>query len=42
MRRCFAAFRREAKKVHPDLGGTADQFRVLVAARDRLLAAPGG
>jgi hypothetical protein len=36
-----AAFRREAKKVHPDIGGTAEQFRRLVEARDRLLAALG-
>jgi hypothetical protein len=37
----LAAFRREAKKARPDAGGTADQFRRLVAARDRLLAALG-
>jgi hypothetical protein len=37
----IAAFRREAKKVHPDVGGTAEQFRALVEARDRLLAALG-
>src|SRR5262249_45591076 len=37
----LAAFRREAKKAHPDLGGTAAQFRALVAARDRLLATLG-
>lgn len=37
----IAAFRREAKKVHPDMGGTAEQFRQLVEARDRLLAALG-
>ena len=37
----IAAFRREAKKAHPDLGGTAEQFRRLVEARDRLLAALG-
>jgi hypothetical protein len=36
-----AAFRREAKKAHPDVGGTAGQFRKLVQARDRLLAALG-
>ena len=36
-----AAFRREAKKAHPDVGGTAEQFRNLVEARDRLLAALG-
>lgn len=37
----IAAFRREAKKVHPDVGGTAEQFRALVEARARLLAALG-
>jgi hypothetical protein len=37
----LAAFRREAKRVHPDVGGTAEQFRRLVEARDRLLAALG-
>lgn len=37
----IAAFRREVKKVHPDMGGTAEQFRRLVEARDRLLAALG-
>jgi hypothetical protein len=37
----IAVFRREAKKVHPDVGGTAEQFRRLVEARDRLLAALG-
>ena len=36
-----AAFRREAKKAHPDVGGTVEQFRKLVEARDRLLAALG-
>jgi DnaJ domain len=36
-----AAFRRAAKKVHPDVGGTAEQFRKLVEARDRLLASLG-
>jgi hypothetical protein len=36
-----AAFRRKAKEAHPDLGGTAEQFRLLVEARDRLLAALG-
>jgi anti-sigma-K factor RskA len=36
-----AAFRREAKRAHPDVGGTAEQFRQLVEARDRLLAALG-
>jgi hypothetical protein len=29
------------KKAHPDLGGTAEMFRKLVEARDRLLAALG-
>ena len=37
----IAAFRREVKKAHPDLGGTAEMFRNLVEARDRLLAALG-
>jgi hypothetical protein len=37
----LSAFRRAAKKAHPDLGGTAEMFRVLVEARDRLLAALG-
>jgi curved DNA-binding protein CbpA len=35
------AFRRQAKKAHPDVGGRAEQFRALVAARDRLLATLG-
>jgi hypothetical protein len=37
----ITAFRKKAKQAHPDLGGTADMFRVLVQARDRLLAALG-
>jgi hypothetical protein len=37
----IAAFRREAKKAHPDAGDDADMFRRLVEARDRLLAALG-
>jgi hypothetical protein len=37
----LAAFRREVKKAHPDAGGTAEQFRELVMARDRLLASIG-
>jgi hypothetical protein len=37
----IASFRREVKKAHPDLGGTAKMFRKLVEARDRLLAALG-
>ncbi len=36
-----AAFRREVKKAHPDAGGTAELFRQLVEARDRLLATLG-
>jgi hypothetical protein len=36
-----AAFRREVKKAHPDLGGTAEQFQKLVEARKRLLDAIG-
>ena len=35
----LAAFRRKAKEAHPDVGGTAEMFRVLVEARDRLLTA---
>ena len=35
------AFRRAAMKAHPDQGGTPEMFRVLVKARDRLLAALG-
>jgi hypothetical protein len=34
-------FRRAAKRCHPDHGGTAEQFRALVEARDRLLASIG-
>jgi hypothetical protein len=37
----LAAFRRAAKRYHPDKGGTAEQFRKLVEARDRLLASIG-
>jgi hypothetical protein len=37
----IAAFRRAVKKAHPDMGGTAEMFRKLVEARDRLLAAIG-
>src|SRR6185436_18704571 len=37
----IAAFRAAAKKVHPDVGGTDEQFCELLAARDRLLAALG-
>ena len=37
----IASFRREAKKAHPDAGGTAAMFASLVEARDRLLAALG-
>ena len=36
-----AAFRRAAKFCHPDHGGTAERFRALVEARDRLLASIG-
>ena len=36
-----AAYRREAKRAHPDAGGTAELFRKIVEARDRLLAALG-
>lgn len=37
----IAAFRKAAKKAHPDVGGTAELFRLLVEARDRLLASIG-
>lgn len=37
----IAAFRREVKKAHPDVGGTAEMFNKLVEARDRLLTALG-
>jgi hypothetical protein len=37
----IATFRRAAKRCHPDLGGTAEMFRKLVEARDRLLASIG-
>jgi hypothetical protein len=37
----IAAFRKAAKRCHPDLGGTAEMFRKLVEARDRLLASIG-
>jgi hypothetical protein len=37
----IAAFKRKAKKAHPDMGGTAERFRELLEARDRLLAALG-
>ena len=37
----IAGFRRAAKKAHPDAGGTAEMFRKLVEARDRLLSALG-
>ena len=37
----LAAFRRKAKEAHPDFGGTAEIFRRLVEARDRLLASIG-
>jgi hypothetical protein len=37
----ITAFRRNAKKAHPDRGGTAEMFQKLLEARDRLLAALG-
>jgi hypothetical protein len=37
----IAAFRREVMKAHPDRGGTVEQFRLLVEARDRLLNSIG-
>ncbi len=36
-----AGFRAAAKRCHPDQGGTAEKFRELVKARDRLLASIG-
>jgi hypothetical protein len=35
------AFRRSAKRVHPDAGGDAHAFLALAAARDALMHAPG-
>ena len=35
------AFRKAAFKAHPDAGGSAELFRRVVEARDRLLAALG-
>lgn len=35
------AFRRSAKRVHPDAGGDAGAFLALSAARDALMHAPG-
>jgi hypothetical protein len=37
----LAAYCKAALRCHPDQGGTAEQFRALVEARDRLLAAIG-
>lgn len=37
----IAAFRHAVKRAHPDMGGTAEMFRLFVEARDRLLAAIG-
>jgi hypothetical protein len=37
----IAGFRQAVKRAHPDVGGTAEMFRKLVKARDRLLAALG-
>jgi hypothetical protein len=37
----MTAFRAAAKRCHPDVGGTEEQFRDLVRARDRLLASLG-
>jgi hypothetical protein len=37
----ISGFRQAAKKSHPDLGGTAEMFRKLVEARNRLLSALG-
>ena len=35
----YAAYRRLARKAHPDVGGTHDAFQTLVAQRDLLLKA---
>jgi curved DNA-binding protein CbpA len=35
------AFRRSAKRLHPDAGGDAHAFLALSAARDALMHAPG-
>ena len=35
------AFRKAARKAHPDAGGSAELFRRVVEARDRLLGALG-
>jgi hypothetical protein len=37
----IVAFRKAAKRAHPDVGGTPEMFRKFVEARDRLLAALG-
>jgi hypothetical protein len=37
----IAAFRKAAKRAHPDAGGSPEMFRKFVEARDRLLAALG-
>jgi hypothetical protein len=37
----ISTFRKAVKRAHPDAGGTAEMFRKLVEARDRLLAALG-
>jgi hypothetical protein len=37
----LVAFRRKVKTGHPDVGGTAEMFQLLVEARDRLLSALG-
>ena len=36
-----AAFRRLARKAHPDMGGTHDMFETLIAQRDLLLSDAG-
>lgn len=37
----ITAFRKAAKRAHPDVGGTPEMFRKFVEARDRPLAALG-
>lgn len=36
-----AAFRKQAQRVHPDHGGTAGQYRMLIQARDAMLNGAG-
>jgi hypothetical protein len=36
-----SAFRRLARKAHPDVGGTHEAFKILIAQRDLLLSEAG-